>query len=100
MQLLALAAAVMVACSHAPASNTDHGQAPQGSSTPPPATAALPAAIPGVYAKACATECADEAAQLVTLPGSERAKHFDAIRTQQLDGLTKAETMQCRDVKH
>jgi hypothetical protein len=155
MQLLALAAVVLVACSHAPVPAP-----PTGSSTPPPASSALrPAppphapdtrpiaplavATPGIYAKACATECADEAAQLVTyrdasgaiaivtvmgtparcsepplrflgpdgseratiplepvVPGSERAKHFDAIRAQQLDGLTKAETMQCRDVKH
>ena len=34
------------------------------------------------------------------VPGSEQAKRFDEIRAKQLDGLTKAETMFCRDVKH
>ena len=99
--------------------------------------------MPGIYAKACETECADELAQLVTyrdatgaiaivtvqgspqrcshpplrflgpdgheraaipmqpvVPGSEEAKRFDEIRAKQLDGLTKAETVYCRDVKH
>jgi hypothetical protein len=34
------------------------------------------------------------------VPGSEQAKRFDEIRATQLDGLTKAEAMFCRDVKH
>jgi hypothetical protein len=132
-----------------------NGGAPPSSGTPkptqPPATspAAIPptttpqSAIPGVYAKACETECADDLAELVTyrdaagtiavvtvqgstarcshpplrflgpdgseraviplepvVPGSDRAKHFDETRTQQVGGLTKAETIFCRDVKH
>jgi hypothetical protein len=32
--------------------------------------------------------------------GSEEAKQFDAIRERRLHGLTKAETMYCREVKH
>ncbi len=34
------------------------------------------------------------------VPGSDEAMHFDEIHTRQVGGLTKAETMFCRDVKH
>lgn len=117
--------------------------APPAAATIPPPSRMPYSAIPGVYAKACVTECADELAQLVTyrdakggiaivsvqgsparcsdpplrflgpdgveraaipmqpvVSGSDDAKRFDQIRAHQLDGLTKSETMYCRDVKH
>jgi hypothetical protein len=129
-----------------PPSSTGKPQRPPTAalpSTSPPPTAAPQSAVPGVYAKACQTECADDLAQLVSyrdpkgaiaivtvqgsparcshpplrflgpdgteravvplkpvVPGSEEATQFDEIRAKQLDGLTKGETMFCRDVKH
>ena len=120
------------------------GSAAPRSSAPAPQAAIPPqSAVPGVYAKACETECADSLAQLVTyrdakgaialvtvqgspstcsnpplrflradgteraviplqpvVPGSPEANKFDDIQKTQLAGLTKAETMLCRDVKH
>jgi hypothetical protein len=43
------------------------GSTPTSSSPPPPPPSSPPkSAVPGVYAKACATECADDMAELVT----------------------------------
>ena len=141
MKLLALVVA-LAACGGGTAAPTSSSSAAQPPSTVP---AAMPpqSAMPGVYAKACETECADDMAQLVTyrdasgalaivtvqgsparcshpplrflgpdgteraaIPmqpvvlGSPEAAHFDAIRQSQIGGLTRAETMRCRDVKH
>jgi hypothetical protein len=100
-----------------------------------------PPPLPAVFRAACATECADDLAEVVTyrdaagdlaivtvqgspercshpplrflgpdgaeravipmqpvVPGSDEARRFDAIRTQQIGALTKAETLFCQDV--
>jgi hypothetical protein len=131
---------LLVACNGGSAPSAKPPAAPA-----PPVQGSDPAhvAIPGIYAKACETQCADDFAEVVTyrdaadaiaivtvqgspqqcshpplrflgpdgaeraviplqpvVPGSSEAKHFQDLRDQQLAGLTKAETMFCRDVKH
>jgi hypothetical protein len=52
-----------------PPSSTTNPQHPPTTAPPrtsPPSTATPQSAVPGVYSKACETECADDLAQLVT----------------------------------
>jgi len=57
---------VLVACDGGAPPPSSTTTAPQPPPTSPPPASIPQFAMPGIYAKACETECADELAQLVT----------------------------------